>query len=90
MDRERLNRLREALNQEHSWPSVFMFKFILPNDEDKITALKQVFGESASFTTKLSGKGNYISITVHEMMLDADSIFFRYTIAARIEGIISL
>ncbi len=85
-----MDRLREALNQEHNWPSVFMFKFVLPNDEVRISKLKQVFGETASFTSRTSGKGNYISITVHEMMLDADSIFIRYTEASRIEGIISL
>jgi putative lipoic acid-binding regulatory protein len=90
MDEEQLNRMRDRLNEIHRWPSVFMFKFILPTDETKITELKLIFGESAEFKERLSAKGNYTSITVREMMLDADSIFDRYTKASAIKGIISL
>ena len=67
-----------------------MFKFILPNDEERVTRLKVIFGESAEFKSRLSANGNYISVTVREMMLEADQIFERYTLAAKIEGIISL
>ena len=67
-----------------------MFKFILPSDDEKITQLKLIFGESAEFKERLSSHGKYTSVTVREMMLDADSIFERYKMAAGIEGIISL
>jgi uncharacterized protein len=90
MDDEQLGRLRKRLNEIHRWPSIYMFKFILPSDQERITALKLIFGESAEFKERLSGKGNYTSVTVREMMLDADSIFDRYTKASAIEGIISL
>lgn len=90
MDEEHINQLRERLNEIHRWPSIFMFKFILPTDEARITQLKMIFGESAEFKERLSAKGNYTSITVREMMLDADSIFARYKSASVIEGIISL
>lgn len=90
MDEESVNRLRERLNEVHKWPSIFMFKFILPTDEERITKLKLIFNESVEFRQRLSAKGNYTSVTVLEMMLDADSIFDRYTKAAEIEGIISL
>lgn len=90
MDEEQINRLRDRLNEIHRWPSVFMFKFILPSNEARITELKLIFGESAQFSERLSAKGNYTSVTVKEMMLDADSIFDRYRKAAAIPGIISL
>lgn len=90
MDEESVNRLRERLNEIHKWPSVFMFKFILPSDEVRITKLKMIFNESVEFRQRQSAKGNYTSVTVFEMMLDADSIFDRYKKAAEIEGIISL
>lgn len=67
-----------------------MYKFILPTDEDKITKLKLIFNESVEFRQRTSAKGNYTSVTVLEMMLDADSIFDRYKKASEIEGIISL
>jgi uncharacterized protein len=90
MDEEQIDRLRARLNEVHRWPSIFMFKFILPSDESRITQLKLIFGESAEFKEKLSAHGKYTSVTVREMMLDADSIFDRYRQAAMIEGIISL
>jgi putative lipoic acid-binding regulatory protein len=90
MTEDQLNRLRDRLNEIHRWPSIYMFKFILPSDEERITKLKLIFGESAEFKIRLSEKGNYTSITVREMMLDADGIFERYNAAGKIEGIISL
>jgi putative lipoic acid-binding regulatory protein len=90
MDDEQLERLRARLNEIHVWPSIFMFKFILPSDEERITRLKLIFGESAEIRERLSAKGNYTSITVREMMLNADDIFHRYRMAAAIEGILSL
>ena len=90
MDEDQLQNLRDKLNEVHRWPSIFMFKFILPTDDEKITQLKLIFGESAEFRERLSAHGKYTSITVREMMLDADGIFERYLKASVIEGIISL
>lgn len=90
MDEDTLKKLRERLNEVHRWPSKYMFKFVLPNEEEKVTQLKVIFGESAEFQHRLSANANYISITVFEVMLDADAIFERYTKAGTIPGIISL
>lgn len=90
MDEERRTRLKKVLDEQNQWPAIFMFKFIIPTDDQKLIKLKKIFGESAEFKTRLSGKGNYTSVTIKEMMLDADSIFERYESAAAIEGIISL
>jgi hypothetical protein len=89
-DKDRMDMLRKRLNEIHHWPSIYMFKFIFPNDEEKVTRLKLIFGESAEFKQKFSANSKYTSITVREMMLDADSIFERYRMAGTIEGIISL
>jgi putative lipoic acid-binding regulatory protein len=90
MEEEHIERLRARLNEIHIWPSVFMFKFILPTDEARLTQLKLIFGESAEIRERLSSKGNYTSVTVREMMLSADDIFDRYTRAKDIKDIISL
>ncbi len=87
---DRLNALRERLNEVHEWPSVYMFKFVLANDADKLNGLRGIFGESAEFKTRLSKKGNYISLTVRKVMLDADAIFDAYLRAGEIGGVISL
>lgn len=67
-----------------------MYKFILPSDPERIQKLKLIFGESAEFRERLSSNGKYTSVTVREMMMDADSIFSRYMLASEIDGIISL
>jgi putative lipoic acid-binding regulatory protein len=90
MNEDQLDRLRQRLNEIHRWPSIYMFKFILPTDQERIVQLKLIFGESAEFSYRQSAKGNFTSITVREMMLDADSIFERYTKASSIKGILSL
>ncbi|MDZ4750448.1 MAG: DUF493 domain-containing protein [Flavobacteriales bacterium] len=89
-DEDRMDMMRKRLNEIHHWPSIYMFKFILPNDTEGVTRLKLIFGESAEFKQKFSANSKYTSITVREMMLDADTIFDRYKLAATIEGIISL
>lgn len=90
MEEEHIERLRARLNEIHIWPSIFMFKFILPSDEARLTQLKLIFGESAEIRERLSSKGNYTSVTVREMMLSADDIFDRYRRAKDIKDIISL
>jgi hypothetical protein len=90
MEPDHLEKLRQRLNEIHKWPSVYMFKFVLPNQEEKLTQLKMIFGESAEFRHRHSAQGNYVSITIYEMMLDAESIFERYLAAGKINGIISL
>jgi len=90
MDEEQIERLRAHLNEIHVWPSIFMFKFILPSDPVRLTELKLIFGESAEITERLSAKGNFTSVTIREMMLNADDIFDRYRSVGSIKGIISL
>jgi len=77
MEDEHIQRLRERLNEIHIWPSIFMFKFILPSDSERIAKLKLIFGESAEIKERLSSNGKYTSLTIREMMMDADSIFVR-------------
>ena len=89
-EKARLDALRKQLDAEHQWPSMYMFKFVLPNDDTKIKQLHEIFGESAEFRSRLSKKGNYTSFTIRSVMLNADQIFDLYSKASRIEGIISL
>jgi uncharacterized protein len=90
MNEDRLNELRQRLNEHHKWPGLYMFKFILPNDEEKIGQLKRIFSENVQFNSRLSANAKYTSITVREIMLSADAVFDRYLKAAEIEGILSL
>jgi putative lipoic acid-binding regulatory protein len=83
-------KLQEQLEKESSWPLVYMFKFIIPANNQKLALVENMFSDEAIISEKSSVKGNYISITVKEVMLDAKSVIAIYTKAAKIEGVISL
>lgn len=82
--------LKEKLKEQHSFPSVYMFKFIVPGSNKLHAQVEALFGDEAQITIRESSKGNYVSITAKEMMLSADNIISRYREASKIEGIVSL
>lgn len=87
---EQFNKLRELLNKGNSWPMVYMFKFIIPADNQKIALVESKFSDEAVILHKESTNGKYFSITVKEVMLDADSIISKYKEMNGIEGLIAL
>ncbi len=87
---EQFEKLREQLNKEKEWPTIYMFKFIIPADNRKIALVEAKFSDEAIITQKESSTGKYISITIKEAMLSADSIIEKYKEMEGIEGLISL
>ena len=78
---------KEKLDSQYSWPSLYMFKFIVARGkEDKVLRLFP-YNE---VTTKQSKNGNYISITAKVMMGSSEDIIKIYEEAYKIEGVISL
>lgn len=78
---------REKLNQEYTWPAMYMFKFIAPSERKG--DVEELFpGEKISY--RQSGKGNYVSITVTLRMTSAETIIALYRKAASIPGLIAL
>jgi putative lipoic acid-binding regulatory protein len=82
--------LKEKLEKQHSFPTLYMFKFIVPNDNHKLALVEALFGEEAQVTIRESSKGKFVSVTGKEEMVDVDSIIDRYQKAEKIEGIVSL
>jgi putative lipoic acid-binding regulatory protein len=66
--------------------------------EDKFQSLGEKLNEVGKwprvylfkFKIKQSHKGNYLSVSAKESMLDADSIIKRYKKAAEIDGLMAL
>ncbi len=87
---EQFDKLRELLNKENGWPMVYMFKFIIPADNHKIALVESKFSDEAIITHKGSSNGNYFSITIKEVMLNADAIINKYKEMEDIEGLIVL
>lgn len=82
--------LRNKLNAGGSWPQVYMFKFIVPSDNQKIALTESLFEDDAEIKLQPSSKGNYTSVTARVVMMDAEQIINIYKKASAIEGIISL
>ncbi|MCF8338965.1 MAG: DUF493 family protein [Bacteroidales bacterium] len=90
MSSEFYAKLRKHLNNIHTWPSVYLFKFIIPDEPTRLTQVQQLFGEEASLDYTKSRKGNYISVSGKEVMFSADEVINRYKKAQTIEGVIML
>jgi putative lipoic acid-binding regulatory protein len=72
------------------WPNVYLFKFIVPNESEQIAQVTALFNQSSEVVMHPSKTGKYMSFSVKELMLDADSIMQIYEKATQIKGIISL
>lgn len=91
MDEKKLAVLKERLDQNHSWPGLYMFKFIVPSDNEKIARVEALFNtNTASIKRKVSSNGSYTSITATEIMMSADKVLDCYREAAKIDGLIAL
>ncbi len=90
MDEDRKAGLRAQLDAHHDWPADYMFKFIAPNQSDRIGAVLAVFPDGVRVERKSSGGGKYVSLTIWEEMASADHVFERYEAVGRIGGIFAL
>ena len=82
--------LSEKLNEQFEWPTVYMFKFIIPSDNKKLAQTEALFGGEAEVTTRQSKSNKYISVTAKELMISPEEVIKVYKSAEAIEGIISL
>ena len=85
-----VQRLEAQLTNHGKWPQVYMFKFIIQNNNRDYAILRHIFNEDSLLTSRNSRNGKYISITVKEMMMDPAEVMDRYRQAAQIEDIIAL
>ncbi len=85
------NKLKIQLEDTTEFPALYMYKFIVPSDEEKIKQVHQVFNNmGAVIDTKKSSKGTYTSVTINVNMKSAVAIIEKYKAVSVVEGIISL
>ena len=87
MDQNWINSFREKLDQHYTWPSLYVFKFIVPAGKEQ--EVKELFPFHVS-QEKSSKQGNYKSVTVEMMMPSGEAVLEIYIRASRIEGIVAL
>jgi len=81
---------RKLLAEEVTWPHVYMFKFIIPANQNKEALVTQLFPKGADVSFKKSRTGKYTSITIKTLTQSPDEVLKYYEEAAKIEGIVSL
>ncbi len=85
-------KLRTQLYETTEWPSIYLYKFIVPSSREKITGIEIIFDNmGAVINTKRSKKGTYTSVSVNVRMQDPESVIAKYKeVGRKIEGVISL
>ena len=84
------SKLMLRLVKDFSWPSKYMYKFILPFDVESLNELKLLFNDAAKITHRESKTGKYISLTAVQMMDNPDEVIALYQKAEKINKIIAL
>jgi putative lipoic acid-binding regulatory protein len=89
--KEFYERLRTELNNSNTWPAEYLFKFIVPTDQEKIEKVENAFNSmGAVIQTKNSKTGKYTSISIDVQMPNAQKIIDKYLELSTVKGIISL
>ncbi|EOZ92160.1 hypothetical protein A33Q_4253 [Indibacter alkaliphilus LW1] len=78
---------KEKLDAQTSFPSLYMFKFIVPKGREQEVAKLL---PNNKIELKESSKGTYVSVTIKAMMSSSESIMEIYESASKIEGVIAL
>jgi len=82
-----INSFREKLDNNHAWPTLYMFKFIVPMGKE--AEIEKLFPKN-EVTTKQSSQGNYISVTAKLMMNSSQDVIDIYEQANKVQGVIAL
>lgn len=83
--------LKEKLENNHDFPEDYLFKFIIPTDQAKLTEIYKVF-DDIKFTlgNRESKNGKYTACNINAFVLDANQVIYIYQEVAKIEGVILL
>ena len=85
------NKLKLSLDETTTFPSEYMFKFIIPSSKEKFSQIENIFNHSgAVINSKHSKTGKYNSITVMVVMKNSEEIISKYKEVSVVEGVISL
>ncbi len=85
-------KLKEQLAATSVWPSVYLYKFIVATDSEKIKSIETIFDNlGAVIHTKLSKNGKYTSVSVNVRMESPTLVINKYKeVSVKVEGVISL
>ncbi|MGA9639125.1 DUF493 family protein [Flavobacterium sp.] len=84
-------RLKGELEKSNSWPALYLYKFIVPTDKEKIEQIQKAFDcLGAVIKTTQSKTAKFTSVSVDVQMESAQAVIEKYQELSTIEGIVSL
>jgi hypothetical protein len=84
-------RLKNELLETTVFPTKYLYKFIIPNEDSKLVQLEEVFkGTDAKITIKDSSKAKYKGVSIEITLQNPDEVIAYYKAAGKVEGILSL
>jgi hypothetical protein len=84
-------KLKSDLEETTKFPTKYLYKFIVPSDEEKIIKVETIFDHTGAVITKKKSKtGKFISISILVKMNNAEDVIKKYREVEVVEGIISL
>tara|TARA_B100001093_G_C26666887_1_gene944432 strand:+ start:737 stop:1027 length:291 start_codon:yes stop_codon:yes gene_type:complete len=90
-DQSFYDRLHQQLLESSSWPSVYVFKFIITSSErNKATLLELFENDKVTVNVRSSSHGKYTSISIAGKFGNPEIIIKKHKQAAKIPNIIQL
>lgn len=84
-------KLKLSLEETTTFPTDYMYKFIIPSSDDKFKEIESIFDNlGAVITSKPSKTGKYTSLTILVKMKSSDKIISKYKEVSKVDGVISL
>ncbi len=71
---QKLKSLKESLADNKKWPLMYMFKCIVPNNQQSVDQVKTIMPKHGRTSLKDSSTKKFVSITCVASMKSADSI----------------
>lgn len=85
------DKLRNSLLETTTFPTQYLYKFIIPTSEEKLKEIENIFNNmGAVMNSKPSSNGKYTSLSIYVKMDNPDVIIEKYKEVGKIEGVISL
>lgn len=86
------DKLRSQLYETSSWPSEYLYKFIVKTDGQKIEKIVSIFNNmGAVIKTNPSNHGNYTSVSINVQLPTPEVVIEKYKeVASNVEGVITL
>lgn len=83
--------LKQKLEENHNFPEDYLFKFIIPNSQEKVIEILKVFdGFKYTMSNRESKNGKYTSLSINAFVLDANQVIDLYKKVGAIEEVIML